>query len=336
MLALVLAGAAALRLVAVRRDAEAGEREVVVRAWGIVHGDGVDPHPFFEQPSLFLYAVAPFESWQAAPSILSARVVVVVVALLGVAAAWWLGDRAYDVVAGGVAAVATGVAGVHVAYSRTVVEDVLLATLITVALALLVTGRLELAGVAIGLATAAKWPGVLALAPLVVVAWGRWRRLAIACGAAFAAFALASPFALLHLGETAGDVWDGLSDVRSGDDGVLTPFANLWQALGPALVVAVLGLAVAAAVRAPADRVLFAFVVVYLVALLPLGSNPDRYVLPLVPALGVLAGRFRSFAPVTLLLLIVPLTWTVRDTRDLARTGDRPAEARVLQLASRR
>ena len=51
----------------------------------------------------------------------------------------------------------------------------------------------------------------------------------------------------------------------------------------------------------------------YYVSLLPLHSHFPRYVLPLVPALGALAGRFRALAPVTLLLLIVPLTWSIRD-----------------------
>jgi hypothetical protein len=41
-----------------------------------------------------------------------------VIGLAGVASAWWLGERSYGVLAGGVAAVATAVAGVHVAYSR--------------------------------------------------------------------------------------------------------------------------------------------------------------------------------------------------------------------------
>ena len=45
--------------------------------------------------------------------------------------------------------------------------------------------------------------------------------------------------------------------------------------------------------------------------------------LPLVPALGALAGRFRALAPVTILMLVVPLTWSVRDARDLTRTDAR-------------
>jgi hypothetical protein len=335
VLALVLVGAAALRLVGVGRTEAGIETAVVPRAWGIVHGAGLDPHPFFDQPSLLLYVLAPFESWQGAPSYFSARLVLVGIALGGVAAAWWLGERSYGVVAGGVGAVATAIAGVHVAYSRTAAADVLLATLLTVALVLLVSGRFELAAVAIGLATAAKWPGALALVPLVVAAWGRWRRLGNALALALAAFVVATPFAVMHLGESAADLWRGLSEASAGDDGVFSAVGDLWNALGPALVIAALGVAAAAATRDLADRVLLAFVATFLVVLLPLGTSADRYVLPLVPVLGVLAGRFRSFAPVTLLLLIVPLTWTVRDTRELTEAGARPP-ASTFQLPSGR
>jgi hypothetical protein len=47
--------------------------------------------------------------------------------------------------------------------------------------------------------------------------------------------------------------------------------------------------------------------------------------------LGVLAGRFRSFAPVTLLLLVVPFAWTVRDTRELTRSDTGPALVRAVE-----
>jgi hypothetical protein len=333
ILGLILVGAAALRLVGVRYGLPDGgllnpdEELVVPRAWVMTHGGGIDPNPFFDWPSLLLYVQAPFQAWQDAPSYFTARVVGVAIGLAGVASAWWLGERSYGVLAGGVAAVATAVAGVHVAYSRMAVTDVLLTTLVTVALGLLVTRRYELAGLVIGAATAAKWPGTLALVPLAVAAWGQWRRLAYAGGLALAGFVVASPFAVVHLGEAASDWWRGLSRAWDGSlgaaDGSFSAVAftsDLWDALGPALVVALLGLAVAVARRDRADRVLASFVAVYFLALLPLDSHFDRYVLPIVPVLGVLAGRFRSFAPVTLLLLVVPFAWTVRDTRELTRT----------------
>ena len=122
------------------------------------------------------------------------------IGLPGVAAAWWLGSKAYGVVAGAVGATTTAVATVHVAYSRPAVADVLLTTLITASLALLVSGRVEFAGLAAGLAAAAKYPGVVAVVPIVVVAWGRWRRLGIASAVAVGAFVVGSPFVIRHLG----------------------------------------------------------------------------------------------------------------------------------------
>ena len=348
ILALVLVGAAVLRLVGVRYGLPDGgllnpdEELVVPRAWEMTHGGGVDPSPFFDWPSLLLYVQAPFQAWQDAPSYFTARIVGVAIGLVGVASAWWLGERSYGVLAGGVAAVATAVAGVHVAYSRMAVTDVLLTTLVTVALGLLVTRRYELAGLAIGAATAAKWPGVLVLVPLAVAAWGQWRRFAYTGGLALAGFVVASPFAVVHPGEAASDAWRGLSGAQDGslgaDDDSFSAVAfvgDLWDALGPALVVALIGLAVAVVLRGRADRVLASFVGVYFLALLPLDSHFDRYVLPLVPVLGVLAGRFSSFAPVTLLLLVVPFAWTVRDTRELTRNDPGAAVRAVVASPSR-
>ena len=45
--------------------------------------------------------------------------------------------------------------------------------------------------------------------------------------------------------------------------------------------------------------------------------------LPLVPALGALAGRVRALASVTLLLLVIPLVWSIGDTRELTKTDTR-------------
>ena len=93
--------------------------------------------------------------------------------------------------------------------------------------------------------------------------------------------------------------------------------------LGPVLIVCGVGLVLALIYRTRADLVLSSFVIVYFADLLTLSAHFDRYVLPLVPALGALAGRMRSLAPVTLLLLVVPLTWSVRDAKELTRTDTR-------------
>ena len=102
---------------------------------------------------------------------------------------------------------------------------------------------------------------------------------------------------------------------------------RLWDGLGPVLVVAAVGLVLALVHRTRADLVLAVFCLVYFAQLMTIEAHFDRYVLPLIPALGALAGRLRSVAPVTILLLAVPLTWSVRETRDL--TKDRHAHRRA-------
>ena len=296
-----------------------------------MHGGGLDPG-WYDYPSLVIEALAPFQLWLDEPSYLAGRLAVVGFGVAGVAAAWWLGSRAYDTTAGFVAAAFTAVATTHVAYSRTAVTDVPFTTLATASLALLMSRRLELAGAAAGLAAAAKYPGVVLLVPLVIVGYREWRRLAVAVGLAVATFALASPFVLVHAGAAAEDArrvseraqagWLGFE----GDGPAIVAFADrLWEAVGPALLVAAAALVVALVRRRRADVLLASFALAYYVTLLPIDAHFDRYVLPLVPVLGALAGSLRQLVPVTLLLLVVPLTWSIRDTRELTRTDTREA-----------
>jgi 4-amino-4-deoxy-L-arabinose transferase-like glycosyltransferase len=337
----ILAGAAALRLAGIQYGLPYGslldpdEQNVVPRAWRMTHGGGLNPH-FFDWPTLVTYVLAPFQAWHGGPSYLTGRLVIVAFALVGVGAAWWLGSAAYGTVAAAIAAAVTAVESTHVAFSHAAVTDIPLTTFVTIALALLVTGRFELAGLAIGLAAAAKYPGVLVVVPLVVVAWHQWRRLVLSVALAGVAFFAASPFVFLDAGST----WSALSRIQREHRRGWLGFEHdhwsgiafggrLWDGLGPVLVIAVAALLVALARRSRrGDVVLGVFVVAYYVSLLPLHSHFPRYVLPLVPALGALAGRFRAIAPVTLLLLIVPLAWSIRDDARLTRTDTRVVAAR--------
>jgi hypothetical protein len=171
---------------------------------------------------------------------------------------------------------------------------------------------------------------VFLLAPLVVAGWARWRRLAVSVGLAVAAFLATSPFVLVHPHQA----WDEATRVqRLARDGWLgfehDSFAlfsftgRLWDGFGPALAIAVLGLLLALRRRTRTDVILAAFVLVYLADLLTLRAHFDRYVLPLVPPLAVLAGRQRLLAPLTLGLLIVPLVWAIGDDVRLTRTDTR-------------
>ena len=295
----------------------------------MAHGGGLDPH-WFDYPTLLMYVLAPFQAWESQPSYLAARIVVIVLAVGAVAASWWLGSRAYGGAAGAVAAATVAVETTHVAYSRMAVTDVPLTLGVAVALALMVSGRIELAGLAAGLAMSFKYPGIFLLVPLVVAGWRQWRRLAIGLVAAAAAFCATSPYFVVHLSSAVGDALRVQRLARQGWLGFehdhIAPIAfldRLWDGLGPALLVCVLGLVVALVQRRKNDLILASFVIVYFLDLCTLGAHFDRYVLPLVPALGALAGRMRALAPVTLLLLVVPLTWTIRDDARLTHTDTR-------------
>jgi 4-amino-4-deoxy-L-arabinose transferase-like glycosyltransferase len=333
-LAAILVGAAALRLVGVDYAHpfalfSPDEQSIVPRAWHMAHGGGLDPH-WFDYPTLLMYLLAPFQAWDAHPSYISARLVVIALAVASVAATWWLGRRAYGQTAGLVAAAVIAVETTHVAYSRMAVTDVPMTFGVAASLALLVSGRLELGGLVAGLATSFKYPGVFLLVPLVVAGYRQPRRLALGLAAAAAAFCATSPFFIVHFGSALADAYHVQKLARQGWLGFehdhVAPIAfldRLWEGLGPALLVCGLGLVVALARRGKSDLILSSFVVVYFLDLCTLGAHFDRYVLPLVPPLAVLAGRLRSLAPVTLLLLVVPLTWTVRADRRLTQTETR-------------
>jgi Glycosyltransferase family 87 len=335
-LAAILVGAAALRLVGIRHGLpfenllNPDEQNIAPRSWAMVHGGGADPH-WFDYPTLLLYLLAPLELGHAAPSLVAARLGVVALSLGSIAATWWLARRAYGtVVAGAVAAAMTAVETTHVAYSRMAVTDVPLTLGVAVALALMVRGPVELAGVAVGVATGFKYPGVFLLVPLVVAGWRHWWRLGGAVGLAVLAFLATSPFIAAHPGEA----WDDFTRVqRLAREGWLGFEHDHWagiafagtlvHGLGPAIVISLIGLGAALTRRTRPDLVLASFVLVYFLDLLTLHAHFDRYVLPLIPPLAALAGRMRSLAPVTLLLLVIPLAFSVRDTARLTRTDTR-------------
>jgi 4-amino-4-deoxy-L-arabinose transferase-like glycosyltransferase len=326
--ATILALAAALRIVGSGSGLplpllNPDESNIVPRAWEIVHGGGLDPG-WYDYPSLLFLLLAPTQIGLDVPSYGTARVVAIAIGLAGVAAAWWLGRAACGRAAALTGAVGVAVATTHVAYSRMAVTDVVLALGITVCLALLVTGRLEWAGFAAGLAASAKYPGVLLVVPLLVAGYGLWRRTAIALALAAVAFVVTSPFVLVHAGAAWGDVSRVNRLAHEGwlgfEDDPVTPAAfslRLWETLGPVVLVALVGLVIAARRRERRDLVLLSFAAVYCLSLLPIEAHFDRYVLPLVPVVCVLAGATRPLAVVALVCCIVPLWWSIADTRAL-------------------
>ncbi len=86
---------------------------------------------------------------------------------------------------------------------------------------------------------------------------------------------------------------------------------------------ALAGVAVAAWRHTRRDLVLLSFLVVYSVSLLPIEAHFDRYVLPVVPVLAVLAGRGRWLAAAALVAAVAPLWWSVGDARALTARDPR-------------
>jgi len=339
----VLALAAALRVVGSRYGLpysllNPDETNIVPRAWRIAHGHGLDPR-WYDYPSFLMYVLAPVQTLYGHASFGAARAVAIVLGLAGVGAAWWLGSRAYGRGAAIVAATTVAVATTHVAYSREAVTDVPMTLGVTCALALMLSDRIEWAGLAIGLAAAFKYPGAVALVALLVAGWGRWRSLARAAALAVVAFALGTPYVLIH----AGRAWEATSRVnrlaRAGwlgfEHDPSTPVAyidRLWGAIGPLLALGLIGLGVALVRRTKTDLVLASFALVYWLTLMAQRAHFDRYIVPLLPALGVLAGRLR-IAPVALGLLVVPLVWSIGDARRLTHTDTRAAAAPLVERA---
>ena len=304
------------------------EANIVPRAWRMGQGH-LDPG-WYDYPSLLMGLLAPVQAFAGSPSYEAARAVAVLIGLGGVAATWWLGRRAYGTGAAIVGAAAVAVATTHVAYSRVAVTDVLLTLAVTCVLALAVEGRIEWAGLAVGLAASAKYPGAIAAVPVLVAGWGRWRALGKAAGLAAAGFLLTSPFVLLH----AGAAWDDVSRVqrlaRAGwlgfENDPIAPLAyldRLWEAIGPLLVLALVGVVAALVRRTRTDLILLSFVGVYWLTLMPQAAHFDRYVLPLVPVLAVLAGSIRVVVPLALVALALPLAWSIGDARELTNTDTR-------------
>jgi hypothetical protein len=171
---------------------------------------------------------------------------------------------------------------------------------------------------------------VFLLVPLVLVSWREPRRMVVGLAASLVAFAATSPYFFVHFSSALGDALRVQRLARQGWLGFehdhIAPIAfadRLWEGLGPLLLVCVVGLVVALVHRTRADVILASFVLVYFADLCTLGAHFDRYTLPLVPPLAALAGRMRALAPVALLLLVVPLTWTIRDDMRLTRTDTR-------------
>jgi len=244
-----------------------------------------------------------------------ARLFLVAVGTMTVAVTYLLGKRLYNTTTGLLAAFFLALTCLHTFESHYARGHVLAAFLVTLAVyfcaRILHTGRARdyvLAGVSIGLATAAQYSALLALAPLIVAhAWRArtwrarlWHRsLWLGLDSAGIAFFLVTPYALLNFPFFAGEMKWFLTQVVSHTwvDAEGQPVwlfyltEHLRNGMGLGLeIVALLGIVYALARHRPADWVLLAFPLLLFLSLAR-GENFARYALPLLPFLTIAAAR---------------------------------------------
>ncbi len=238
-----------------------------------------------------------------------------VAALIGVATVWItyrLGHDLESSTLGLVAAAQLAVFPMHVRESHFILTDVPVTALTTAAVWLSVravnleTARVYAgAGVAIGLAAAAKYNGVVALVPLLVIwslrgrtAAGGYRHLAVALASAAAAFVLVAPYTILDLpaflnGFAAQASRFAVGRVPGGDPAWLVYVKHLsladrwWLPLAGLGALAALGRRAARLRWAP----VIAFGAAYFYVLSTHAPVFARYALPLVPIVCLCAAK---------------------------------------------
>ncbi len=281
--------------------------------------DGLDPG-YYENPSALtyllyaVYAVGGIRDVDE-PAFITGRVVVALIGTAVVALVYWAGTRYYERRVGLAAAAIMAVAFLPVFYSKHALNDVVTLAPVTVALVgcLLVYERgawtdWALAGGAIGVATATKYTAGAMLLTLLVAAGLRVHRdrdqlkpallgLVLAGAVCFALFALLNPVALLNPSEARGQI-SGQSaqadTAKLGQDdtyGWLYYLGTLTWGFGwLPLLAAVAGAVLALRHDWRVGLLLVAFPVCFYLYMGAQGRFFGRWLMPIYPALAVLAG----------------------------------------------
>lgn len=255
------------------------------------------------------------------PYYLIGRAVVAACGVTSVYLVYRLGKEAFSRWAGLLAALFLAVEPLHVRYSHVAVTDVpasmfgLLALLLFLRAARRRDARTLLAGALVaGLATGTKYNLGMLVVPGVIACWyvyrGRpaghplralaSRALRRVAAPMLLAFVISTPFALLDPGHFLGDFyrqnqivahgWLGFENVHNGYWYNLS--VNLLGSLGVVLLaLGLAGLVLALVKRTRADLILVPYVIVYYLYVSSWHELMDRYLLPIVPLLIVLAVR---------------------------------------------
>lgn len=356
------------------------EPEIIERALTMMRTGSLNPRGFFDYPALFIYVQfvgvcarfmwgAVEGSWTSLAQVTGAdfylwgRAITAAFGVVTVLLVYHIGMRwgaRHALLAAGLMAVLP----LHVRYSHYVLNDVPLTFFVTLTFLLSLVAHerntlraFAFAGAAAGLATATKYTGGAALLMPLLACWmtvparPSRRALALAAiGSAAAVFLVAAPYTLLDLpgfldafGRLAGEY-----RTSTADEPALIVYIKLLRghALGlPALLLAAggMGLGIVRLVRGP-GRVRWALAVVFpLIYLWTISGQRlifARYLLPLVPALCVLAAaavvsgvsllrryeiprapRTALIAGLTVAALLPPALMSARWDRDISAPG---------------
>ncbi|MEO8511189.1 MAG: hypothetical protein ABI534_08100 [Chloroflexota bacterium] len=242
------------------------------------------------------------------PGLIQARLISVAATIFTVGLiAWWTHDR-WGPVAALVAGLAFGSATLVLGYGGTALLEPLVTLLVVAGFAALTSGRAStsalLAGVLFAAAIATKPSALLMVAGVVgpslllhprravlatgaIAAWAAGAGLALWFAAPAATDAARRIWAPIEWPSTLADAWQALIDWPAESDSVAA-------LAGPLLVAGVIGLVVvwrgACAERRREVAVIFGWFWVPVVVLLFASYRPNRYLLPVLPALALLAG----------------------------------------------
>jgi hypothetical protein len=257
---------------------------------------------------------------------------------------YFTGRMAYGRAVGILAAGLLAVDLLHVRDSHWITTDVPLTFLITLAtfhaLRYWRGGRLADAGTAglvAGLATSMKYPGGLAFLGILAAHavrrgdWPAWRRVVgrdtvVAGGLATGGFVLGTPFALLTPVAFVRGVLDEFHTVQFENEANVPGYLfhlvySLPAAMGwPLYLLALTGLAWALARRGPRETVLLATAVPYLLVTVIWSTRFERYAIPLLPSLALLAA--------------VMVVWGMGWLSERLRPGQGPWRAVALTVAA--
>jgi 4-amino-4-deoxy-L-arabinose transferase-like glycosyltransferase len=381
--------AAALRLVGLgwglRHPPHWDERVFVENVLAMAERGDLD-HRYYEYPGLFFHLLRPVLALAPEPdpdaqAYRLARGVVAVFGVLGCAATYLLGRVLAGPAVGLLGALLVAVSPLAVHTAHMVRPDVVLQVFVTAALLALVRvgGRARddaVAGGLVGLATAVKFSGAFLLPSYLLrralAPGARAKGALLAAGVAAAAFAAATPYALIHAGEFAAGVQTQVGYHYEEDEGapgsglgLAAAYALVWvRALGlPAALLALAGALLA--LRADARRwlPLLALPLLTLAVMATQRFLFWRHMLPSLAVPAILAAlavaalaaaaarrarlpRAALFAVFGLAVAAVPLARSVEYVRDLAGPGTRdraldaaqarlPEGARVLSSVER-